>query len=230
MSIYECPVCKKEFDVLWPRLWTYKKDSVYWCSWKCFQAHNEQKKEKLIMARTKNSPKMTKDMQQILIDLSISGGDYLGQLRAWGYTDPNGTMYKFRKKIEKEDPETYAKMQTIRKRTAEPAKKDPHVVELTEKEFAELSKPKTTTTKAKVQGPVEVDRPTKKVTKPLMHSGLTACGWRGEFGSYIRDEKQDFLDADLYEGDLISMKVEDWKRFLKELYDAAALLGVDLHE
>jgi len=26
------------------------------------------------------------------------------------------------------------------------------------------------------------------------------------------------------------MKVEDWKRFLKELYDAAALLGVDLHE
>jgi hypothetical protein len=63
-----------------------------------------------------------------------------------------------------------------------------------------------------------------------MHSGLTACGWRGEFGSYIRDEKQDFLDADLYEGDLISMKIEDWKRFLKELYDAAALLGVDLHE
>ena len=178
------------------------------------------------MARTKNSPKMTKDMQQILIDLSINGGDYLGQLRAWGYTDPNGTMYKFRKKIEKEDPETYAKMQTIRKRTAEPSKKDPHVVELTEEEFAELTKPKP----VKVKGPVEVDRPTKKITKPLMHSGLTACGWRGEFGSYIRDEKQDFLDADLYEGDLISMKVEDWKRFLKELYDAAALLGVDLHE
>ena len=228
MSTNKCPICKKVFEVTWPQLWAYKKDKTYYCSWKCLQEKNKKKKESVVMARTKSSPKMTKDMQQILIDLSINGGDYLGQLRAWGYTDPNGTMYKFRKKIEKEDPETYAKMQTIRKRSAEPAKKDPHVVELTEEEFAELSKPKTT--KAKVQGPIEVDRPTKKVTKPLMHSGLTACGWRGEFGSYIRDEKQDFLDADLYEGDLISMKVEDWKRFLKELYDAAALLGVDLHE
>ena len=212
MSIYECPVCKKEFDVLWPRQWAYKKNSVYWCSWKCFQAHNEQKKEKLIMARTKNSPKMTKDMQQILIDLSINGGDYLGQLRAWGYTDPSGTMYKFRKKIEKEDPETYAKMQTIRKRSAEPAKKDPHVVELTEEEFAELSKQ-------------------KSVTKTVKTDDFIVCCIRNHsFGELYRDDKFECIDWRSPNGEEVSMSMEAWKSFAADLPRALHLLGVDLHE
>ena len=164
------------------------------------------------MARTKNSPKMTKEMQQILIDLSISGGDYLGQLRAWGYTDPNGTMYKFRKKIEKEDPETYAKMQTIRKRTAEPAKKDPHVVELTEEEFAELSKQ-------------------KSVTKTVKTDDFIVCCIRNHsFGELYRDDKFECIDWRSPNGEEVSMSMEAWKSFAADLPRALHLLGVDLHE
>ena len=212
MSTNKCPICKKVFEVTWPQLWAYKKDKTYYCSWKCLQEKNKKKKETVVMARTKSSPKMTKDMQQILIDLSINGGDYLGQLRAWGYTDPNGTMYKFRKKIEKEDPETYAKMQTIRKRSTEPAKKDPHVVELTEEEFAELSKQ-------------------KSVTKTVKTDDFIVCCIRNyKFGELYRDDKRKCIDWRSPSGEEVSMDMETWKYFAADLPRALHLLGVDLHE
>ena len=79
-----------------------------------------------------------------------------------------------------------------------------------------------------VAGPVEVDRQTQKITKPLMHSGLKAVGWGGEFGRYIHDEKNGFLDVYMIGGELVSLRIEEWQRFLKELKDAALLMGVEL--
>ena len=67
-----------------------------------------------------------------------------------------------------------------------------------------------------------------KITKPLMHSGNTAIGWAGDFGDYFYDRKQDYLDYESHDGDELSMPVEAWRNWLKEIRDVAQLLGVEL--
>ena len=170
--------------------------------------------------------KLTLDHKKKAVSIMLNGGDPLDYLRRLGISNAAGCWYNIKKKLKEVDPDLYERLQKRAPGTrgAGKQKKEDNPVKKTEPKETEKKEEQKTEVVS-----VAPDLP-KKITKPLMHSGLTACGWRGEFGSYIRDEKQDFLDADLYEGDLISMKIEDWKRFLKELYDAAALLGVDLHE
>ena len=35
--IETCPICSKNFDVLWPQLWAYKRGKRYLCSWSCIR-------------------------------------------------------------------------------------------------------------------------------------------------------------------------------------------------
>ena len=39
--ITNCPVCGKAFDVLWPHLWSYKRERLFLCSWKCLRLFDE---------------------------------------------------------------------------------------------------------------------------------------------------------------------------------------------
>ena len=155
--------------------------------------------------------RMTLEFKKELIQAVFDGKDPLVKLRMAGFKDARSTWYQFKKRLKDEDPDTYAKIQEMKPK---PSRK-------THKKESE-------TATVEVTGPVEVDRPTQKITKPLMHSGLKAIGWGGEFGKYIYNEKNGFLDVDMVSGDLISMKIEEWQRFLKELRDAAALMGVEL--
>ena len=43
----KCPVCGKEFDVLWPELWRYREGSAYICTWKCLRQLRKEAEEKM---------------------------------------------------------------------------------------------------------------------------------------------------------------------------------------
>ena len=45
--IKQCAVCRKQFDVLWPELWTYKRGAKYLCSWKCLRLFDEKGSKKM---------------------------------------------------------------------------------------------------------------------------------------------------------------------------------------
>jgi len=67
-----------------------------------------------------------------------------------------------------------------------------------------------------------------KITKPLMHSGKTAIGWEGAFGTYIYDRKHGYIDYESNDGEEMSMPVDAWKDWMEEIREVAALLGVEL--
>ena len=50
--ISECPVCGKEFDILYPHLWKYARGTKFLCSWGCLRKFDERVAEKILM-RTK---------------------------------------------------------------------------------------------------------------------------------------------------------------------------------
>ncbi len=155
--------------------------------------------------------RMTLEFKKELIQAALDKKDPLVKLRMAGFKDARSTWYQFKKRLKDEDPETYAKIQ-----------------EMAQKPSRKTHKKEPETATVEVAGPVEVDRPTQKITKLLMHSGLKAVGWGGEFGRYIHDEKNGFLDVYMIGGELVSLRIEEWQRFLKELKDAALLMGVEL--
>ena len=82
----------------------------------------------------------------------------------------------------------------------------------------------------KLEEPIKVNVINTKITKPLMHSGLTATAWSGKYGRYLYNEKHGFIDFDATEGPDLSYTVEEWKEFFKEFKTAAKLMGVDIDE
>ena len=45
----KCPVCRKQFTVLWPTQWAYKRglpNPTFICSWKCLRAYDKRKGER----------------------------------------------------------------------------------------------------------------------------------------------------------------------------------------
>ena len=178
-------------------------------TWERLQLNELGRKPGKFNGGIKTMKRMTAEFKKELVAAAMAGEDPLVMIRKAGIKNASPAWTSIKKNLKETDPETYAKLPQ-RKPGPKPRQKEQ----------------KTET--VEVAGPVEVDRPTKKITKPLMHSGLKAVGWGGEFGKYIYDEKNGFLDVDMVDGDLISMKIEEWQRFLKELRDAAALMGAEL--
>ena len=72
------------------------------------------------------------------------------------------------------------------------------------------------------------EEPEGRITRPLMHSGMEACAWRGKCGEYRYDVKHGYIDYEGKDAESLSMTLEDWREFLQELKTAAALMGVEL--
>ena len=77
---------------------------------------------------------------------------------------------------------------------------------------------------------VGAPEPVRKITKPLTYDGFTVNAIKRDYGRYAIDtfNGTEYLDYETNDGEEISMPVEAWKEFLKELYLAAKVLGVEL--
>ena len=60
-----------------------------------------------------------------------------------------------------------------------------------------------------------------------MYSGKKAIGWEGDFGTYVYDRKQGYIDYESNDGDEISMPVDAWREWWKEIREVWQLMGVE---
>ena len=69
-----------------------------------------------------------------------------------------------------------------------------------------------------------------KITKPLSYDGFHVRGIEGEFGTYIYSETNSakYIDYDSKDDEQLSMTIEQWREFVRELKRAFAVLGVEL--
>ena len=215
----KCPVCGKQFVILYPHLWAYKRgagkngSTRYFCSWKCLRELDNEKERKCGNVRI-----CTDENEKEAIRIFLEGGDHLKYLKDLGIKAPSVKWYEIRGKLKDTDPELYAK-------TGRPWK----AVETPEGEYA----PRTKRTQEAVETPEAPKVP--KITKPVGYEGLTVRAVEGDFGrfSYSRHkgndgEEREYIDYDSHGGDELSMTVDQWRRFLAETRKAAMVLGVTL--
>ena len=235
-----CPVCGKQFTVLYPRLWTYKSGKQnhnlrYFCTYTC-QRTDE---------RTGDSLKRLLSKEEIL-DICIAaireGKHPYDVLKETGYKNPAQTYASARHwardhKNEKINqlPENLQKWmrekKTAGKQKAEPAKEpekaeEPEKVEIVEdgtereEEKAEL--------KRILAGRIQE----KVITGPETVNGMKIREVEGQYGRYryTVDYGSNVIVFESLEGEKVTMRPWEWTEFWKEMRKASAVLGVGVDE
>lgn len=166
---------------------------------------------------------LTQEEKNKAVEVAMDGGNPFEYLKSIGCRNPYTSWQTIKKGLKKDNQEAYdrlpkemprAKAAPMRVKKT-PAKK-PAVTKVTE--VTEVTEPVTELTPAKIR-------------KPLNYDGMTIRAVEGEFGKYHFSDVngKQWIDYEDKEGaDMLSMTVEQWRGFMKELKHAAAILGVEL--
>ena len=215
-AVKKCPVCRKEFVVLYQNLWRYKRGSKWMCSWKCLRAYDKKGEEKKVGYKRIFS----NEQEAEAVKIALEGGNPLKYQEEHGSTNPPQKWYEIKVKVKERDPETYAKLPK----------------RITRKDAAQLEVPEVHTVEdaaAMVHQyfhPVEMpEQP--KITKPLNYDGLIVREVEGKYGRYrfVETSTGRYIDYEEKDGtDTISATVEQWRDRRAEMNHAALVLGVEL--
>ena len=203
----KCPVCGKQFTVLWPDLWRYKRGRNYLCGYGCMR---------MIDRGETVMEKFTKEQKAKAVEIALDGGDPKAYLESIGSKNPENLWYYIKLQLRKNDPETWEKLAGSPKRA--PA-------ETPESEFVPAGKPK----------PLDggewekLETPEAPKRAPLQYDGYTVCCIESKtFGRFYWDRDHNHLDWTTAEGEEVSFTPTGWKMFLEELPKVAEILGVEL--
>ena len=198
----KCPVCGKQFTVLWPDLWRYKRGRNYLCGYGCMR---------MIDRGETVMEKFTKEQKAKAVEIALEGGDPKAYLESIGSKNPENLWYYIKLQLRKNDPETWEKLAGSPKRTP---------VETPESEFVPARKPKPLDggewekleiPEAKKPEAVEIP-----AEKPGEHYQMTALFVSG-LGEFYHDRKYKTVDWRNDEGDEISLPPFAWMQLSKEL-------------
>ena len=201
--IKNCPICGKAFDILYPDIWRYKRNNRFLCSWKYIRLFDG-KEEKQVKERV--SVKKTR----------MNRDDMAEAVQMWKTNDPGLDQYLTDHGI----THIGKWKQNARGRYG-------------------VAAPAT----VKVDGPIRIETPethnvdivetpeVPKILLPANVDGMMVREVEGVFGRYRYTDIGSAAYID-YEGpdnmDVISLTVEQWKKFREEQETAAKVLGVEL--
>lgn len=216
--IWNCPVCGKAFDVLWPHLWAYKKNSKFVCSWGCLRAYEKEGKE------MDKRQKVPDEAKKAAIAAALEGKDPYEPLRPYT-SNPKSLWTYMKQQLRKSDPETAAKLPDLRYRKQE------KTVSLADA-MAGMETAANAFFGACEDMGLKVETPEQpKISQPVNYDGMTVREIEGLFGRYRRTDVSGRIYIDFEftdETDVVSFTVEQWRAFRKEQEKSFAILGVTL--
>lgn len=106
--ITKCPVCKKEYDVLYPDKWAYKRGTTYYCSWKCLRTLDKpnDKGEKAEVKRRD----ITLEEKKKAVQIALAGKSPLEYLEGLGCKNAAQAWYGIKNKLKETDPDLYKRL------------------------------------------------------------------------------------------------------------------------
>lgn len=207
-----CATCGKEFFMLYPDLWVYKRQSKTFCSWRCLRAYDEKMK-----GEDKTNMAKLSERSREAVNVALAGGDPKKYLEDHGSKNPGAAWYSITHQLKEEEPETYQKL------------KSPKTFTEGEEVAHQVEHPEAHTTLIDAD---DESITVETIRKPLAYDGMTVTAVMGKYGRYSLDSMttrgKTYLDYTSQDGDELSMTVEQWRAFLAELKHAGEILGVEL--
>lgn len=199
----KCPECGKAFTALYPHLWAYRRDKVYYCSWHCLRA-DEKRKEVFGMR------KLTLEDKKKAVEIAIEGGDPLRYLAEHGCANPAAMWYKIKADLKDVDPEKAAQLP---KRIV--ANK------------VDKGMPKELKLEGGVDYQVAVAETPEEKPEPRRKLKTTAVE-HPDLGEFYYDKKFNCIDWRTPIGDEVSIGVKYWKEMVEDLPEILKALGVEI--
>ena len=231
-----CPVCGKLTCIHWPEHWVYRRGSTYYCGEQCLtddlvrdtKLMNEVKKRR--KREKKMLTKITPEMRKKAAEIAISGESPLEYLKKCGSKNPSASWQYIRQTLEKNDPETFAKLPDRLPKTAGDA-----MIAMKEAADNFFSQCEDMGLKLDTPQPIDggewekIETPEAQKRAPLQYDGFTVCCIESKtFGRFYWDRDHNHLDWTTAEGEEVSFTPTGWKMFLEELPKVAEILGVEL--
>lgn len=82
----KCPVCGKDFDVLWPNHWVYKRGNQFICSWGCIRRYDRKEADGM-----QGKAILTDKQKRKAIEMALNGESPLPYLKECGAANPTTT-------------------------------------------------------------------------------------------------------------------------------------------
>ena len=161
----KCRICGKEFEVLWPHLWRYKRGHDFLCSWKCLRRMDAGEE---IKKGSKNMKTLKDEEKRFAITMALNGENPLPYLKEIGCKNPSTTWATVRKWAEKDMPPEKSALlpETFGKKKERPKVElvyDPEIAEEYKREQAQ----KEANTRARAEAPKKNAVDMIKEEKPL---------------------------------------------------------------
>lgn len=246
--IVNCPVCGKEYEVLYPDKWTYKRRRTgehmfYLCSWSCLRKFDEAKES----AKQVKHGTITLDQKKKAVDIALAGGNPLTFLAECGSANPGNMWWTIKQNLKEVDPEKYEKLPK-RLNTSEKAVPGIPIDRIEAPAMPQKAKtpeePKVTLADAMKGMKDAADEffgtceemgltleKAKKDATPVKYDDMTIREIEGVFGRYRRSDVNGatYIDFECDDGlDILSLTVNQWIQFREEQEKAFAILGVIL--
>ena len=217
--VARCIELEKEGGDILAYLWSenYLTPRATWCNiqrewlgrkpYEYTDGKPNKKKEKKKFMNPKQK-QFTAEQKAECVRIAVEGGDPKPYIKSLGFKNPPGAWHNVKEWYRRNDPEMFKK---IPDRVGRVVGRD---LQLEAGGNYQLSVAETP------------EQP--KIDKPLMHSGKKAIGWEGDFGTYIYDRKQGYIDYESNDGEEMSMPVDAWRDWMKEIHEVAQLMGVEL--
>ena len=129
LEMRKCGMCGKDFAVLYPHLWRFKRlegaQKKYFCSWGCVREFDQKGVEKVEMS----------EKNRKAVEIALDGGNPIEYLKKEGSKNPSAAWYSIKAQVKEKDPETYAKL------PGRIAMKEPEKKKITEPEKQKITKP-----------------------------------------------------------------------------------------
>ena len=179
--------------------------------------------------------KLTEAQKDEAYQAAISGGNPLKVLAGFGCKNPSSTWSMIKKQLKKESPESYLRLPDKYKPASE---RSTGKVETPEGTAADAMKGMKDAADEffgqwlpNAETPEAPKMPVQKITKPVVYGGMTVREVEGDYGRYRRSDVSGttYIDFEFAERlDVMSLPVDSWKAFVRELSGAAKILGVEL--
>lgn len=215
-----CTVCGKEFTVLYPQLYRFKRGGAkgktnWFCSWGCLRAWDKEGEQKTMGARAI----LTEADRNEAVRLAMAGGDPIEFLRSKGMKDPHNAWYIIKQDVKLKNPDLYEKIPDRRKIRKEKAEEP---VTVTKQAVINAVNATVRAVNAGKQKP----KPEEDDPFPCLTTGISTP--IGEFRYYA---KQKYLDWEpIGHDDNVSLNTYEWEQFMKHFPKALEILGVKLGE
>ena len=215
-----CPVCGKLTCIHWPEYWVYRRGSTYYCGEQCMSTAlfrdmqllnevNRRKRKEIIMT------KITLEQKKKAVEIAINGGNPLEFLKKCGSGAPDKTWWAIKAALKVKDPDLYAKIPDMRKKTEPVAT-------------------------VKVDGPIRIQTEEPEKVKIISEQKPLKPGLRGLnnsdfevsaikhpiFGEFYYDQKFGMVDWRTPEGEEVSLSPKNWKELYLIIPDVMGILGV----